>query len=200
MLATINFSIFIIAFILMGYLYISSLQPAKRSERRGEKAWKECKRLRSVSGVFELITILNLILWIWFPLSIFGKWTINPNIWIGVIIGIVMLIPLSLVMFLGIKDAGSETLAPSENTAMYGGIYKHIRHPQSLGEFPMYVAIGFMLNSWFLIITCTLAIVIYTPIMIHFEEKDLVKRFGDKYKEYQKTTGALFPRIKKQFS
>ena len=31
--------------------------------------------------------------------------------------------------------------------------------------------------------------------MIHYEEIDLVKRFGEKYNEYQKRTGALFPKL-----
>ena len=35
------------------------------------------------------------------------------------------------------KDAGSESLHPSKETVMYGGIYNYIRHPQALGEFPL---------------------------------------------------------------
>jgi len=95
------------------------------------------------------------------------------------------------------KDAGSETLSPSKDTKMYGGIYNYIRHPQTLGEFPTFVAISFFFNSWFLVILSSVYIIIYTPIMIHYEEIDLTKRFGEKYKEYQKRTGALFPKIVK---
>lgn len=182
----------------MGYLYISSLQPIKKSEKKGEKAWKYCKRLRALSGLFELLTIINLILWIWYPVPIFSTWTISPNMWISVIIGCIALLPLCVIMFLGIKDAGSESLSPSKDTEMYGGIYKYIRHPQSLGEFPIYIVIGIFLNSWFLIIISTIAIIIYVPLMIHYEEIDLIRRFGDKYKEYQKTTGALLPKLRKR--
>lgn len=96
------------------------------------------------------------------------------------------------------RHAGSESLTPSEETQMYGGIYKHIRHPQTVGEFPTFVAIAFILNSWFLVIITALFIVIYIPIMIYYEEKDLVRRFGDKYVQYQKRTGALFPKIRKK--
>lgn len=60
----------------------------------------------------------------------------------------------------------------------------------------MFVAIAFAVNSWFLVIVTFAYIIIYTPIMLYFEEKDLVKRFGESYKQYQKETGMLFPKIK----
>lgn len=196
LISLVNFSALIIAFILMGYTYILSLQPMKRSEKYGEKAWEDCKKWRSIGGLFELISVINLIIWIWYPLPIVNSWIINPNIWIGIIIGICIAIPCLVIMGLGIKAAGSETLTPSKETEMYGGIYKYIRHPQTLGEFPTFVALSFAFNSWFLVIISAAFIIIYTPIMIHYEEADLIRRFGDKYREYQKRTGALFPKLK----
>jgi protein-S-isoprenylcysteine O-methyltransferase Ste14 len=184
----------------MGYTYIISIQPMKRAEKRGDKAWKECKTFRSVGGIFELISVINLILWIWYPLPLLGEWRISSNIWVGLIIGLCMLVPCLILVGKGVIDAGSETLSPSKETEMYGGIYNHIRHPQSLGEFPLFVALGFMLNSWFFVLISLIFIIVYIPIMIHFEEKDLVRRFGDKYKEYQEHTGALFPKLRKNIS
>jgi protein-S-isoprenylcysteine O-methyltransferase Ste14 len=43
----------------------------------------------------------------------------------------------------------------------------------------------------------TAYILIYTPIMIYFEERDLVKRFGDEYRQYQKEVGVLLPKLKR---
>ncbi len=181
----------------MGYLYLLSIQPVKRSEKYGEKAWKDCKKFRSIGGFLELISVINLIIWIWFPLPIIDSWIISPNIWIGIIIAISIATPCLIIMTLGVKAAGSETLSPSKNTEMYGGIYKYIRHPQTLGEFPTFVALSFALNSWFLIIISALFIILYTPIMIHYEEEDLIRRFGDNYRKYQENTGALFPKLRK---
>jgi len=95
-------------------------------------------------------------------------------------------------------DAGSETIRPSPDTKLYGGIYNYIRHPQTLGEFPLFVAISFAVNSLLLVVISVISLIIYVPIMIHYEEKDLVKRFGEKYIEYQKRTGALFPKFWKK--
>jgi protein-S-isoprenylcysteine O-methyltransferase Ste14 len=108
------------------------------------------------------------------------------------------MVPCLILVGKGVIDAGSETLSPSKETEMYGGIYNYIRHPQSLGEFPLFVAFGFMLNSWFFVVISFVFIIIYIPIMIHFEEKDLTRRFGDKYTAYKERTGALFPKLRKK--
>ncbi len=192
-----NFISLLISFFLLGYIYILSLQPMKKAEKLGDKAWKYCKNLRALSSIFEFISILNFILWIWYPLPMVDEWIISQNIWIGVLIAICIFIPCFIIMIKGVLDAGSETISPSEETEMYGGIYNYIRHPQTIGEFPIYIALGFFLNSWFLAIISLIFIVFYTPIMIHYEEKDLIRRFGDKYREYQKRTGALFPKLRK---
>ena len=193
----VNFISFVVACLLMGYLYILSIQPIKRAKKYGEKAWKDCKKFRSIGGLFELISIVNLFLWIWFPLPIVNTWIISPNIWVGIIIGLCIAIPGCIMLYLGIKAAGSETLSPSKDTEMYSGIYGYIRHPQSVGEFPLFLALSFALNSWFLVIISLILIVVYFPIMIYYEEKDLIERFGDKYREYQKNTGAIFPKLRK---
>ena len=186
-----------ISFFIMGYTYTISIQPMKRAEKRGEKAWKECKTYRSIGGLFEFVSVINMIIWIWFPLPIVGEWKISESIWVGIIIGIIMMIPCLILVLKGVMDAGSETLSPSRDTEMYGGIYKYIRHPQTLGEFPMFVAIGFIFNSWFLVIISAIFIIAYVPIMMYFEEKDLTRRFGEKYIEYKEHTGAFFPKLKK---
>lgn len=196
MIEWINFIILLVSAFLMSYLYTLSVQPMKREMNRGEKAWKECKTLRSIGGFFEFVITINIILWIWFPVPEFN-WIIHSNILVGIIICIVMLVPCITIMLLGVKAAGKETLTPSKETEMYGGIYKYIRHPQTVGEFPMFVAIAFAFNSWFLVILMAVWIIIYIPIMVHYEEADLVRRFGESYKEYQKRTGALFPKLRK---
>ena len=163
----------------------------------GDKAWKFCRNLRISASIFETIATVALILWIWFPVPELD-WKIFNNCWLGIILSLIIIIPGAVLMLIGVRDAGKETLSPSKESKMYGGIYKHIRHPQAAGEMPMFPAIGLALNSWFLVILLTVYIIIYTPIMLIFEEKDLVRRFGESYKNYKKTTGAYFPKIKKK--
>ncbi len=171
--------------------------PKTLATKLSEKAWKICKILRFIAIIFELLSIVNIILWLWYPIE-FVNWEISSKWWIGVIVGGVIVIGGMIFMIKGMLDAGSETHTPSEETEMYGGIYNHIRHPQTLGEMPMFPAIAFMVNSWFLVIVLTTYIIIYTPIMIYLEEKDLVNRFGEEYRQYQKEVGVLLPKRKKK--
>ncbi len=191
-----NFFLLFISTILFSYFYTLSLQPMKRSEKRGEHAWKECMKLRSLSIGFEIIKTINIIVWTWFPIPILN-WKIHTNNLIGVFIGMIISLPSAFILLKGVKDAGSETIQPSKETLMYAGIYKYIRHPQSGGEFPLFVALAFAINSWFLVIVMAAHMIIYMPIMIYYEEKDLIRRFGDNYRDYQKRTGAIFPKIRK---
>jgi protein-S-isoprenylcysteine O-methyltransferase Ste14 len=114
------------------------------------------------------------------------------------IFGIMIAIPFSIVMVKAMIDGGKEHTAPYQETPMHRGIYNYIRHPGALGEMPLYIALAIFLNNWFLVLWMTFFVFVYTPIAIFFEEKDLVKRFGDEYLEYKKRTGAIFPKIRKQ--
>jgi protein-S-isoprenylcysteine O-methyltransferase Ste14 len=196
MFEVINFVLLLLSIFLFSYLYVLSIQPVKREQQKGDQAWKECMILRLIAGFFELIIVINLILWIWFPVSILN-WKLHTNFTLGIVIGILISIPCLVVLFKAMRDAGKESLQPSQETQMYGGIYNYIRHPQSLGEFPLFIAITFMVNSWFLIILMSVFIIIYVPIMIYYEEKDLIRRYGEQYRQYQKKTGVLFPKFKK---
>jgi protein-S-isoprenylcysteine O-methyltransferase Ste14 len=195
MLEWINFSLLIVSLILFSVLYGISIIPATLSKRRGEKVWKVCRNLRIVASFFEAIVLVSVILWNWYPVPQLN-WNIFQQWWIGLIIGTLIIISGGIIVLIGLKDAGKETLTPSQDTEMYGGIYKYIRHPQTTGEMPMFPALALALNSWFLVILLTVFIIIYIPIIQYFEEKDLVERFGNSYKQYQKNTGAFLPKWK----
>ena len=197
MLPWINFFCLIISIILFCYFYSLSIIPKKREKEKGKKAWKQCAQFRTIAGALEFVISTNIILWIWFPISNLS-WKIHPNHWVGIGVSIAIIIPGLIIMFKGIKDAGSETYKPSNQTKMYGGIYRYIRHPQSLGEFPIFIALAFFVNSWFLVFILTIFVVTYVPIMIHYEEEDLIRRFGEPYKKYRAETGAILPKINKK--
>ncbi len=80
---------------------------------------------------------------------------------------------------------------------LHGGIYKKLRHPGAVGEMPLYVVIALFVNSLFLAIWLTAFILVFTPIHIYYEEKDLLKRFGEEYAEYRRRTPAVFPGLKR---
>ncbi len=98
-------------------------------------------------------------------------------------------------MLRGARDAGEETMKPKPEHQMYSGIYETIRHPQALGEFPLWWVIAFLLNSPFLVLFSF----VYVPIWYFFciaEEKDLLIRYGAPYKEYCQRVGFWIPKNK----
>ena len=145
----------------------------------------------------EFIMIINMILWIWFPVPNLA-WAFHPNPVVGEVIAFAIAVPSSAILMKGVKDAGKETMQPSKTTKIFGGIYQHIGHPQTLGEMPLFIAVALFINSLFLVLWATLFVILGTPILVYYEEKDLVKRFGNAYLEYRRRTGALIPKFWKK--
>jgi protein-S-isoprenylcysteine O-methyltransferase Ste14 len=168
--------------------------PVTREEKHGEKAWQDCYRYRLLMSVFAGIMIVNMFLWILFPIDELTL-VVFPNHIFSIIIGIGILIPCSIILYFALKHGGKEHMKPEKETSLHGGIYNIIRHPGIWGEMPMYIAIGFIINSLFIVIWVTLFVIIFTPIYIYFEEKDLIKRFGKSYLEYREKTGMLIPKF-----
>ncbi|MGY5854712.1 MAG: hypothetical protein RTU92_14175 [Candidatus Thorarchaeota archaeon] len=195
-LAWFNLISLIISGLLFAVLAILSTMPITLSERRGEKAWEECKRLRLTSFVFAMIMVVNTVLWIWFPVPELA-WTTGLDLITRIFIIAVVSTPSLAICGKAMKDAGEEMNYPLKETKLHGGIYNHVRHPGVWGEMPLYVWAAFLVDSLFLVVWMTIYIILYSGINIYFEEVDLVKRFGTEYIEYRKRTGMLIPKRKK---
>ncbi len=72
-------------------------------------------------------------------------------------------------------------------------LYRLIRHPLMLGLLLMYWATPHM-TTWHLLMTAGMSV--YIIIGIHFEERDLVDRFGEDYVQYRQQTPALIPNFR----
>jgi len=193
MLNWINIILLIISTLLMAFFYVKSVGPAKLEIKIGKIAYKKCGNYRIIASVFEIIAIINYIIYFFFPLPIpipqFFIW----DYWILVILSIVILIPCLYIMLKGVKDAGREALFPDKEHTLYKGIYEKIRHPQALGEVFIWWAAALLLNSPFLFLYS----IVWFPIFYWFckaEEKDLIIRYGKSYIDYKNRTGMFFPK------
>jgi protein-S-isoprenylcysteine O-methyltransferase Ste14 len=171
--------------------------PVTREEVQGEQAWAECARLRTISFFFAGIMVASTIFWLWIPVPELA-WVLSSDPLFGIIIGLIICIPCLILLMIAMRDAGKEMNAPQKGISMHGGIYKRMRHPGALGEMPLYIVVALFVNSLFLTIWMTMFVLIFTPIHIHYEEKDLLKRFGEEYAEYKRTTPAFFPGLKRR--
>jgi protein-S-isoprenylcysteine O-methyltransferase Ste14 len=193
MIAWINFLLMILTVLFCGYFYIKSVSPAVLEKKIGENAYKKCALYRTISGIFFISFFVTWVVYFYFPLPIpiprFFPW----ERWLSGLIALAIAVPSGYVFFLGIKDAGKETMEPKKQHKMYGGIYQKIRHPQMLGEIPFTWVIAFLLHSPFLALFSFVSIPLFY-FMARAEEKDLVIRYGQKYIEYKKRTGFFIPK------
>lgn len=194
-ISTFNFFSLLLSSILSFYFYIRSVMPFTLQRRIGEKAWKICNLYRILADIFWTILIVNLTLWIWFPLE-YISYPITENYLLLLITSLILLVPFIAITIKAVMDAGTETVKTSEKTEMYGGIYNYIRHPQISGATPIILLICCLLNSLILLIIFTILMLIIIPIVIHYEERDLIIRFGEIYREYQKKVGSIIPKFR----
>jgi protein-S-isoprenylcysteine O-methyltransferase Ste14 len=70
-------------------------------------------------------------------------------------------------------------------------LYRHMRHPIQTG-----VLLGMWLQSYMTLgqLLLTLGMTFYVFIGLYFEEKDLVREFGNRYRAYMQQVPRLFPR------
>jgi protein-S-isoprenylcysteine O-methyltransferase Ste14 len=83
---------------------------------------------------------------------------------------------------------------PQQATLEQGGMHAVVRHPLYAGTllfvWGVFVASPYMNH----LVTCV-CITVYTLIGMHFEERKLVKEYGEAYRIYQKKVPALIPRL-----
>jgi protein-S-isoprenylcysteine O-methyltransferase Ste14 len=193
-IAWLNVAVMVVCSAVFSVLYVMSVHPVRLGQRIGEKAYRRCGTYRIAASFFMFIPMANYIIYRFYPLPISPlpehfPWPYSVNIIVVIFFGI----PAMVVFVWGILDAGTETLFPNKSHTMYKGIYQHIRHPQALGEAPMWLAVALLLNSPFLSIYSLLFLLVWYWWCLE-EEKDLLLRYGDSYAEYRTRTGMFFPR------
>jgi protein-S-isoprenylcysteine O-methyltransferase Ste14 len=90
------------------------------------------------------------------------------------------------------RAQGSE-IGAAESSLITTDAYAYCRHPVTLGF--AFATPGFALVFDF--VPLLINTILFTPIMIalvFYEERELVKRFGDEYISYQKRVPMLIPR------
>ena len=74
------------------------------------------------------------------------------------------------------------------------GIYSRVRHPLYLATLLVFLALA-LIYPFPVFIVFSLSMIFYTMIGAYFEERKLVKHYGDEYIEYKKTAGFILPRF-----
>lgn len=193
MIAWINFGVLIISSFLFTAFYVKSVSPATLEKRIGGLAYQRCGTYRIISSSFMVVASADYVLYYWFPLPVPLPKTFPWPWWVSAVIAAAIAIPSLYLMLRGVKDAGEETIRPRRDQGMYVGIYERIRHPQAVGEFPLWWVLAFLVHSPFLVLFSFLYIPVWYYMCIA-EEKDLLIRYGTAYEEYRQRVGFWIPK------
>lgn len=193
MIPWLNLALLLVASLLLLLFYVSSASPAGRARVEGPAAYAAAGRDRVIAGIFEGIAAAGYVIYFFHPLPAPLPRTF-PWPWpVSILVALLIGVPAAALMVAGIRAAGAETMRPSPEHGLYGGIYRRIRHPQAAGEVWLWWAMAFLLNSPFLALFSFIYIPVFL-VMCWAEEQDLLLRYGEPYARYLRATPAFWPR------
>ncbi len=197
MIEWLNIVLLFVAMLTSLHFYVKSAQPAKLAQEIGPIAYEKCERYRIYASIPLFVLVVSYLLYVLYPIPLPFPQQFPWDFSITLLLALILGIPSFSLMFLGVRDAGEETLRPKEDHEMYGGIYNKIRHPQALGEVWTTHLIALILNSTFLFLISFLWIPVFYYMCVA-EERDLVIRYGQEYIDYRERVRMFFPKIRKR--
>ncbi len=182
-----------VAVICTGLAYLHMKNARKYREKYGERAYRNFF-FHFIVPIFATWYALE-----FHPLLIGGE-PLLP-FWAAVVLGVFFLLfrPLTILHIVraGFDNIGHGfgiyTVYPEEGPQVSSEIYSYVRHPMYLGSLCVAIGFAFLRNN---IIALLTALIYFIPALveIRLEDNELIKRYGEKHREYIKSTGALFPR------
>lgn len=170
-----------------------------KAEKAGEPiSWNEERvpvmvllRVFGLVGWLSVITYLINPKWMSWSEAPFPEWAR----WAGVVTG-VFSVPLLYWLFKSIGKNITQTVKTrKEHELVTNGPYRWVRHPlYSVGTM-LFLSFALMASNWFIALSSLLGLVMLM-VRLPQEEKNLIERFGDEYKDYMKRTGRLIPKIR----
>jgi protein-S-isoprenylcysteine O-methyltransferase Ste14 len=194
--AWVNMAVMVAAGTACWGLYLTSVSPVCLSRRMGAGAYRFCKVCRYASVAMMAMPVVNYMLYLRYPLAMGIPEKMPWPWWVSLLAAAAMAAPATWLILRGISDAGAETMSPGRAKDLYGGIYQHMRHPQVTGAILLWVAMAVGLHSPLLVIISALTVPAWLIICL-LEERDLLLRFGDKYRGYRRQV-PLLPLIRRR--
>ncbi len=143
--------------------------------------------------------VLLLIFWLWRPIPavvwyVDGTSEIVARVafWSGVLLALFSTFALSHTELFGLQQPYRQVRGgiPAASDFRVPLLYRVVRHPMHLGMLIVLWATPVMTAGHLLL---ALGMTVYVLVGIHFEERDLVRAFGDSYRAYRGVVPALVP-------
>jgi protein-S-isoprenylcysteine O-methyltransferase Ste14 len=115
--------------------------------------------------------------------------------WLGAAVGLTML-PLHYWVFRSIGNNVSETfLTKEEHVLVTRGPYRWMRHPLYSSAMITLVSLSLLAANWFMFAMACAAFIGIAGLVVPREEAELIRKFGDEYREYTERTRRFTPRL-----
>lgn len=188
-------SIFVIFFALIAVIRVYFQWRARLV--KGQVEYMESRlntALRALIGVIFFLGVLFYIVrpdtlaWAELPLP---QWVQ----WLGVVLGGIS-IPLLAWTQLALGSNFSATLhVRREHTLVMSGPYRTVRHPMYTALFLSMSAILLLTRNWLVGGIPLFGLCVIVLLRIQREERTMIEKFGEAYREYMKHTGRFLPRM-----
>ena len=146
----------------------------KVNEGWASEQWPRTERL--LANLTHIVIIpLTIIYSVFLPLKLGTVW-----LYVGIPVYFIGLI---MNLMVGINIATT----PFDKEPITKGIYRFSRHPAYFGGFLIYLGIGIACASWVFLLLAVAWIVMW-QIAVPAEERSLLEKYGDSYREYMSKT------------
>ena len=145
------------------------------------------------------LTFFLLFFAVWITDSFFFNYSTFLNNYVSgvvrLIIGLIVLASAAYLAWNGIKIVFAEVRG-NNPCVIRKGVFNIIRHPMYLAEMLLYLGLLIFSTSLTAVVVWIIAIG-FLHYLSRYEEKMLVVRFGDEYRQYMKDVPMYIPRIRK---
>jgi len=144
--------------------------------------------------------VLVLMFWLWQPIT-FTVWQVEAAwarvlltglFWLGWVVVFVATLLISHFELFGLKQAIDRWRGTAQQLSIFRtpSLYRIVRHPLYLGFLIAFWATPHMTAGHLLF---AVGLTAYIFVGAHFEEKDLVALFGERYRQYKQAVGMVLP-------
>jgi protein-S-isoprenylcysteine O-methyltransferase Ste14 len=115
--------------------------------------------------------------------------------WLGVALGIVAVPTVYWVLSTLGSNVSETVLTKERHELVTSGPYRFVRHPLYVVGICLFLSVGLMAANAFILLWTLLTLIAVRSLVVPREEAELVAKFGEDYRRYQKMTGSLLPKL-----
>ena len=116
--------------------------------------------------------------------------------WLGLGLGVLTVPGVHWVLNALGRNVTETVLTKERHELVTGGPYRWVRHPLYTTGLMLFLALGLMAGSWFVLLATVIAFAMLRLAVIPREEQALLAKFGEQYEAYMSRTGRLMPKMR----